>query len=259
MTPEDPTNHPSEEFREQELGSDIDVSKVHGSIMREKAEPKDGYEPISLWLITFSFALIFWGGMYLVTHSGGFRADVFNSNLVAWDGSGAAKETGPPDPMVVGKRVFTQNCVVCHQTTGLGQAGQFPPLVDSEWVLSRDWHGDNHLVKIVLNGLQGPITVKGESYNNAMTAFGQTLDDDKIAAVLTYIRNEWENQAPPITPEFVAQIRAENEGRTEAWTQAELQSIERILIDSAPPPAEESDPPPDSETTDASAQGASGA
>ena len=243
MKPQDPTNIPGEEFSEQELGSDIDVAKVHGSILREQAEPKDGYEPISLWLITFSFLLIFWGGMYLVLKSGGFRADVFNSNLVAWDGSGAVKETGPPDPMVVGKRVFTQNCVVCHQTTGLGQAGQFPPLAGSEWVLSQDWHGDNHIVKIVLNGLQGPITVKGNPYNNAMTPFGQVLDDEKIAAVLTYIRNEWGNQAPAITPEFVAKIRAENEGRTEPWTQPELQSIERILIDSAPAPAQDTAPP----------------
>jgi mono/diheme cytochrome c family protein len=214
--------------------SDMDVAEVHGAILREKAEPSDGYEPISLWLITFSFALIFWGGMYLVIHSGGFRADVFNSNLVAWDGAGTVKDTGPPDPMVVGKRVFTQNCAVCHQTTGLGVAGQFPPLVESEWVLSQDWHGDNHLVKIVLKGLQGPVTVKGQPYNNAMTAFGEILDDDQISAVLTYVRNEWGNEAPPIPPDFVEAVRAETADRRAPWTQPELQAIERVLVPTAP-------------------------
>lgn len=233
MNPDNNKPVESEEFREAELSSEMNVAKVHGSILRERAEPRDGYEPISLWLITLAFGLLFWGGMYLVSHSGGFQANVFNSNLVAWDGAGAAAGKGPPDPMVVGKRVFTQYCAVCHQTTGQGVAGQFPPLVDSEWVLSREWHGDNHLVKVVLNGLQGPVTVKGAPYNNAMAPWGGVLKDEQISAVLTYIRNEWGNQAPPIPVEFVAKVREENAARTEAWTQKDLQAIERVVVEAA--------------------------
>lgn len=239
---DDDNTPPAEEFREAELGSEMNVAKVHGSIMRERSEPRDGYEPISLWLITLAFALLFWGGMYLVANSGGFQASVFNTNLVAWDGSGAAADKGPPDPMVVGKRIYTQYCAVCHQTTGLGVAAQFPPLVDSEWVLSRDWHGDNHLVKLVLSGLQGPVTVKGAPYNNAMAPWGGVLKDDQISAVLTYIRNEWGNQAPPIPVEFVAKIREESGSRAEAWTQKELQTIDRVVVDSAAP-ADAAEPP----------------
>jgi mono/diheme cytochrome c family protein len=242
---QDPNIPESEEFREAELASDMNVAKVHGSIIREQADPRDGYEPISLWLITFSFALVFWAGMYLVSNSGGFSSEVFNTNLVAWDGSGAAVDKGPPDPMVVGKRVYTQYCVVCHQTTGLGVAGQFPPLAASEWVLSQDWHGDNHLAKIVLHGLQGPVVVKGNPYNNAMAPWGGVLKDDQIAAVLTYIRNEWGNSAPPITPEFVATVREQSADRKEAWTQKELQAVPRILIDSTAAPATEPAPAAD--------------
>lgn len=234
MTPES-TSPSNEEFRETEHSSDKDLSNLHGSIIREHGDPRDGYEPISLWLITLSFALIFWGGMYLVSNSGGFRADVYNTNLVNWDGVGAVAEESAPDPMVIGKRVFTQNCAVCHQATGLGQAGQFPPLAGSEWVQSQDWHGDNHLVKVVLNGLMGPVSVKGEAYNGAMPPLGAALDDEKISAVLTYIRNEWGNSAPPIPAEFVAQIRADNEGRAKFWTQEELQAVERVLV-GAPTP-----------------------
>lgn len=213
------------------------VAQVHGSIMREQADPEDGYEPIPLWLVTFIMIVVFWGGLYLAYYSGGFRSDVYDAGLVAWAG-GAAKpqDTGPPDPMVLGKRVFSQNCMVCHQSTGLGVPGQFPPLAGSEWVLSQDWHGDNHLVKILLKGLQGPITVKGNQYNNAMPA--QNLTDAQIAAVLTYIRNEWGNSAPPISEEFVARIRAETASRTEAWTQDELKAIPRELDNTQPPAPE---------------------
>ena len=215
--------HPIEEFREAELSSDMNVAKVHGSILRERAEPRDGYEPISLWLITFCFGLIFWAGIYLVMNSGGFRADVYNTNLVAWDGSGTgAADKGPPDPMVVGKRVFTQYCAVCHQTTGLGVAGQFPPLVDSEWVLAREWHGDNHLVKVVLHGLQGPITVKSNPYNNAMAPWGGVLNDEQIAAVLTYIRASFGNNAPAVDADLVRRVRAATASRSRPWTDAEL-------------------------------------
>lgn len=221
----------------------MNIAKMHGSILREKDEPRDGYEPISLWLIALAFGLIFWAGMYLSMHSGGFRADVFNSNLVAWDGAGGTTaDKGPPDPMVVGKKIFTQFCVVCHQTTGQGVAGQFPPLAGSEWVMAQDWQGDNHIIKIVLNGLQGPVTVSGSPFNNAMAPWGGVLDDHQIAAVLTYVRNSWGNEASPITPEFVAKVRQDNEGRKEAWTQKELQAIPREMAPAAEPPGAEAAP-----------------
>lgn len=210
----------------------MNVAQVHGSILRERAEPRDGYEPIPLWLITLFFCIFFWAGLYLAYNSGGFRADVFNPAQVSWSGGGSAVAAGPVDPKVLGKRVFTQNCVVCHQATGLGVAGQFPPLVGSEWVLRGDWHGDNHLVKILLKGLQGPIQVKGNTYNNAMPPWSQ-LKDEQIAAVLTYIRSEWGNNAPAISPEFVKAIRDKTLDRTEPWTQKDLQAIPRELAPEA--------------------------
>lgn len=217
--------HPEEEpFKEKELASEMNVTEIHGSILREQAEPQDGYEPVPLWLVSLFFAIIFWSGLYLAYNSGGFEDDVFNPRLVSWAGGGTQAPSGPPDPVVLGKRIYTQNCVVCHQTTGLGVAGQFPPLAGSEWVVGGDWHGDNHLVKILLNGLQGPIQVKGNTYNNAMPPWSQ-LKDEQIAAVLTYIRSEWGNAAPPISPEYVKTIRDQNAARRDPWTQKELQAI----------------------------------
>jgi hypothetical protein len=73
-----------------------------------------------------------------------------------------------------------------------------------------------------------------------MAPWGKVLKDDQIAAVLTYIRNEWGNQAPPIPADFVAKIREETKDRTEPWTQKELQAINREIVGeaaAAPAPA----------------------
>lgn len=214
----------------------MNVVQTHASILREREDPMDGYEPIPLWMVTLFMLIVFWAGMYLSFYSGGFQPDVYNATQVSWVG-GSGEPAGPPDPLVVGKRLYTANCVACHQTTGQGVAGQFPTLVGSEWVLSTGgWQGDNHLVKILLHGLQGPILVKGEPYNNAMPPWKQ-LSDEQISSILTYIRQEWGNAAPPITPEFVASLRTETDARGEPWTQAELQAIPATFISDAAPAA----------------------
>jgi mono/diheme cytochrome c family protein len=177
--------------------------------------------------------LVFWGGFHLASNSGGFKADVYNPVS-----SGAASgPVAPPDPKVIGKRLFTQNCAVCHQGSGMGVAGQFPPLVASEWVVGGDWVGDNHLVKILLAGMQGPVQVKGQSYNNAMPPWAQ-LKDSEIAGILTYIRSEWGNNAPAISEEFVAKVR-DSTDRKDPWTQKDLKAIpaEKISAGGAAAPA----------------------
>lgn len=204
------------------MEAQAECSDIAKSILREGNDPHESDAPIPLWVVTITLFLVFCAGLYLAYSSGNFQADAFAPTRGAF-ASGLAAETGPADPMVLGKRVFTQNCIVCHQSTGLGIPGQFPPFVDSEWVLSKDWHGDNHLVKIVLYGMQGPVQVKGNTFNNVMPP--QKLTDEQIAGVLTYIRNSWGNQAPPITVPFVKEIREETAGKEGSWTQETLQAI----------------------------------
>jgi mono/diheme cytochrome c family protein len=111
--------------------------------------------------------------------------------------------------------------VACHQATGQGLPGAFPPLADSEWVLGPE----QRLIRIVLHGLGGEIEVIGATYNGIMPAFGPSTlswSDDEIAAVLSYVRQEWGNAADPVSPETVAAVRAETADRTTAWTVAEL-------------------------------------
>lgn len=102
-----------------------------------------------------------------------------------------------------GKTIYGQYCLACHQGDGNGVAGAFPPLTQTKWVA-----GDKAtLIPVILNGMQGPITVKGEEYNNAMPAHG-FLSDEEIAAVLTYVRQSFGNDYPEITTEDVAEVRA---------------------------------------------------
>ena len=218
------SNTPSNEDPSKLSPETGEKPSIPAPVLRENPEPTSANDPIPLALTSFFFAIIFIAGIYLAINSGGFRSDVFSPKLVSWSGAGAGGVAVPVDPKVVGKRIFTQNCVVCHQTSGLGMPGQFPPLVASEWVVGGDWVADNHLVGILLHGMQGAIQVKGVTYNNAMPQWKQ-LKDDQIAAVLTYIRSEWGNAAAPISPEYVKSIRDKTTDRTEPWLQKELKAI----------------------------------
>ena len=80
----------------------------------------------------------------------------------------------------------------------------------------------DRIVKVVMHGLRGPIKVKGMAYSYDMPAAG-FLTDEQIAGVLTYIRREWDHEASPVSVDLVKKIRAENKGRTDAWTDGELQ------------------------------------
>jgi mono/diheme cytochrome c family protein len=117
-----------------------------------------------------------------------------------------------------GQKVFSQTCAACHQTTGLGIPGAFPPLAGSEWV-----NGDKgHLIRIVLHGLTGLVEVKGEEFEGMMPPWGQTLGNPEVAAVLTYIRSSWGNKGDAVTAAEVASVRDAAAGRSTPWTAKEL-------------------------------------
>ena len=125
-----------------------------------------------------------------------------------------------PDPAAQadGQRVYSQTCSACHQPTGLGLTGAFPPLAGSEWV-----QGDKgRLVRIVLHGITGPVTVAGEEYEGMMPPWGGALGDPEIAAVATYIRSSWGNKGDAVTAAEVAAIRQASAGRSGPWTVADL-------------------------------------
>jgi len=122
-----------------------------------------------------------------------------------------------------GKGLYMQTCMACHQMTGLGLPGAFPPLAKTDFV-----NGDQRrFVAIALKGIAGAITVDGKTYATGMPqpdlTFPVLKDDKKLADVLNYVRNNFGNKNDaPITPEFIAKTRKEFESRTTQWTEAEL-------------------------------------
>lgn len=195
-----------------------DVIPLHRAVMREMAEPRDGLEPVPVWLILGFLALAGWAGFYIATNSGGFAPDQYNERAQF-----SAKPSEAPkavDPMVLGRRTFN-NCVTCHQQNGEGVPGAFPPLAGSELVNG----APERLAALLLHGLNGPLEVKGTTYNGEMPEWGSKLKDDQIAAVLTYIRASFGNNAPPVSPDLVKQVREVTASRNRPWTEAELKQF----------------------------------
>ncbi|WP_111672581.1 PVC-type heme-binding CxxCH protein [Algoriphagus litoralis] len=124
---------------------------------------------------------------------------------------------------VLGKEIYAREgfCSTCHQADGGGlTASQFPPLRGTPWVTG----SPERLIKIVLKGIMGPIEVAGREYPGQvpMTPYEGMLNDSEIAAVLTYVRNSFGNQASPISPELVRQVREEVKDKTGFWSPEEL-------------------------------------
>jgi len=120
-----------------------------------------------------------------------------------------------------GADVYQTACLPCHQPTGRGLPGVYPPLVGSEWV-----QGDpGRLVRIVLHGLAGPIRVAGQDFGGPtalpMPAMGG-LSDSQIADVLTHVRDLYGSHAPAVSADLVQRIRAETAARTAPWSAQEL-------------------------------------
>ena len=140
-------------------------------------------------------------------------------------GEGAPKEVAaaPAGQQATGEAIY-QRCVTCHQANGQGTPGAFPPLAGSEFA-----NASNPAVpiRILLHGLQGPITVKGTQYSSAMPAYGTgvAMSDDEIAAVLTYVRQSWGNASGAVKAEDVARERASARTATGPATAEELKAM----------------------------------
>ena len=110
---------------------------------------------------------------------------------------------------IKGKELYEREayCGTCHQEHGQGLAAAgYPPLRQSKWVTD----SEERLIKLTLKGLYGPITVLHQNYkgNVPMTAFEGLMNDEGVAAVLTYVRNAFGNKASVVSPEKVKAVRA---------------------------------------------------
>ncbi|MBD2704995.1 HEAT repeat domain-containing protein [Spirosoma sp. BT702] len=127
------------------------------------------------------------------------------------------------DLYTAGREIFAKEgyCITCHQADGKGLAASgFPPLSGTKWVTGNE----ERLIKLALKGMLGPIEVGGQKYPGQvpMTPFGGLLKDNELAAVLTYVRNSFGNQAPAITPEQVKKVRASTGQKKDFYSPEQL-------------------------------------
>lgn len=174
---------------------------------RENADPDELARPLPWFLTMFLGAMAMWGAFYIYSTPSGEESAYGDQRTVATLRP-PVKETGAM-PAANGKQVYTAKCVACHQASGLGLPGVFPPLAGADWVL-----GDEKiLINILLHGVNGEMVVNGVTYKGAMPAWN-SLSDAELAGVLTYIRQEWGNKATEISAEAVAAQRAATKART---------------------------------------------
>ena len=134
-----------------------------------------------------------------------------------------AAETAKPaapdaDTMKRGQAVYSRTCFACHQPTGAGLPPVFPPLAGSEWIAK----SASIAVRNITNGMMGPVTVKGVTYNGMMPPVTAVTDKD-IADVVTYVNNSFGNSGSVVTEAEVTAIKNKYADRKTPWTAAEYE------------------------------------
>jgi mono/diheme cytochrome c family protein len=144
------------------------------------------------------------------------RPSLVAAALLAASGCKRPAETGAE----TGRPLYTAYCSACHGEDGQGAASGIPPLAGSPWVAG----SEGRIIRIVLQGVHGSLSVAGKVYSLEMPAFGPVLDDAKVARLLTHVRSRFAGVGP-ISMEAVSRVRAETASRDAYWTAAELLEV----------------------------------
>jgi len=211
---------------DRKKGQDKPKRELHPPVRSraEDAEPATGPAGVPIFIFIVIAIALFWAMVYLDNHAGGFNPVVPKGYV----SSNELARLEPVDPAMkdfyAGMQVYGRpTCGACHQPNGAGTPGTFPPLAGAEWVVEKD---PSRMIRIVLDGLTGPIQVKGQSYNSQMPGWRAQLSEEEIAQVITYVRKAFGPDAGPVTKEQVAAVKKETEGRGGAlWTVDELMKV----------------------------------
>jgi mono/diheme cytochrome c family protein len=206
-----------------------DQQRADATRVREHPEPVERNNPVPWLLGLVASCLCVWGVSYFLLNPNLGRSAAGNSAAATAAAQPTAATTqsttdttqAATPAAADGAQTFATRCASCHQATGAGLPGVFPPLAGSEWV-----NGDGTTVAgILLLGITGPITVKGATFNGMMPAFGASLSDAEVAAVASHVRSSFGNNSPALTADVVKTERAKLGSRTTPWAGgAELQA-----------------------------------
>ena len=151
----------------------------------------------------------------VVTLSTAFMTDPDLNAIATYLKSLPGKTDAPPaisasDPgMTAGAAIYRDQCSACHGLDGKGVAELFPSVADSSMVRSDD---PTTSIRIVLRGARS-VGTKAQPTASGMPSYGRQLDDDQVAAVLTYMRNSWGGAARTVTPAQVSNVRLDTANR----------------------------------------------
>ena len=183
---------------------------------REHVDPTERSQPIPLLAAAAMVGMLLFGAGYIAFSDAPGAPEFGDRRTLADLRPGIGRPAGAVD----GKQLFTAHCVACHQASGKGLPGVFPPLDGSEWV-----QGDERtLANILLHGIEGEISVAGTAYKGAMPAFKQ-LGDAELAALASHVRGEWSNKAAALKPELFARERKSGTRTTPFAGGSELKTL----------------------------------
>lgn len=204
------------------------VASAHSAIRREKGDGSlaPASRSIPLWVLIPIIGIGIAAGAYLGPNFAlGPNLKGYLSSLELPEGEASAgaalDEYDPKVWLAKGKGEFSTVCASCHQATGEGVPGLYPPLKNSEWVIN----GEERVLSILLHGIVGQLQVSGKSYNGAMPAQGAVKNNKALAQLASYVRNEWGNKASLIYDDQVVELRKRLSTRTGPYTEAELTAI----------------------------------
>ncbi|HEY0844439.1 MAG TPA: cytochrome c [Noviherbaspirillum sp.] len=187
----------------------IQDTNIADAQKRENPDPHERNRPVPKRVILVVAAALIWAVGYIFLASPNDDPRLGDSrtleDLTARAGGGGGA--------VDGAQLYSAQCAACHQATGAGVPGVFPPLAGSEWVTG----SEKLAINILLHGVSGKLTVKGTSYEGVMPAFREKLGDAELAALLTHIRTNFGNSAGKIDVAAVAAEREAGKDRTAPW------------------------------------------
>ena len=191
-------------------------------------EPTEDTRPVPVGFHFVFFLLCFLAMLYLDSQAGGFNGKVYEP-FASYEIVQDIQPQLNVDPRFEkGRLAYMTYCFACHQADGRGLFGSYPPLAGSDWVNDEK---PERMLRVIMNGLTGPITVSGESWNVSaqMPAFGMAIpDNEELAALVTFVRGQkdWGNEASPVTAEEVEAIRNATLARgIVPWTEEALREV----------------------------------
>ena len=183
---------------------------------RENEDPEEAVRPMPVAALLVAAGMVVWAVVYILSTEP-LTLSQFGDQRTRAELSGPVAAAGGA---VDGKALYAAQCAACHQATGAGLPGVFPPLDGSEWVQGEP----RVLANILLHGITGEITVKGNKYQGAMPAFPQ-LSDAELAGIASFIRGNWSNKAEPLQAELFAKERADGKRTTPFEGEAALKAL----------------------------------